>query len=312
VDPGRELAEASIAEAEALMASLFAAASAPAPARARPRRPVVPAAPAAAPAGPGWLRRQAGALALTLAFVPVGMVSGALVSPEDETLTVARGEQPAGAAGFDPLAVRAPLSRHSSLAADVRGPAVRVYRRPDAGGRFEVLRARELDGRQLPLVLLVRGRRRGWLHVDLPTRPNFSSGWILARRADVRANPYRLRVELGRHRLTVLRAGRRIARHRIGVGRALSPTPTGRYYLTDLVRPPSPDGIYGAYAFGLSGHSPVLTSFGTGDGQIGLHGTNDPSGLGQDVSSGCIRVRNRVIRRLARRVPLGTPVVIRR
>ena len=54
------------------------------------------------------------------------------------------------------------------------------------------------------------------------------------------------------------------------------------------------------------------TSFAGGDGQVGIHGTNRPSVLGRDVSHGCIRVRNAVITRLARLVPLGTPVEVRR
>ena len=55
------------------------------------------------------------------------------------------------------------------------------------------------------------------------------------------------------------------------------------------------DGFYGPYALGLSAHSPVYTSFAGGDGQVGLHGTNQPSVLGTDVSHGCIRVANDVI-----------------
>ena len=49
-----------------------------------------------------------------------------------------------------------------------------------------------------------------------------------------------------------------------------------------------------------------------GDGRLGIHGTNNPSGIGRRISHGCIRVRNPVIRRMARVLPLGTPVHIRR
>jgi len=55
-----------------------------------------------------------------------------------------------------------------------------------------------------------------------------------------------------------------------------------------------------------------VTDFNGGNGQLGLHGTNDPAALGKNVSKGCIRVSNRVIRKLAGRLPLGTPVVIKR
>jgi lipoprotein-anchoring transpeptidase ErfK/SrfK len=54
----------------------------------------------------------------------------------------------------------------------------------------------------------------------------------------------------------------------------------------------------------------VLFSFGGGPGQIGLHGTNAPRLLGRDVSHGCVRMRNQAITRLARMLPLGTPVRI--
>jgi lipoprotein-anchoring transpeptidase ErfK/SrfK len=41
---------------------------------------------------------------------------------------------------------------------------------------------------------------------------------------------------------------------------------------------------------------------------VAIHGTNAPWLIGQAVSHGCIRVHNSVIRRLARLLPLGTPV----
>ena len=46
-------------------------------------------------------------------------------------------------------------------------------------------------------------------------------------------------------------------------------------------------------------------------GVIGLHGTNDPSSIGNRESHGCIRLYNRDIEKLVPLLPLGTPVVIR-
>ena len=54
----------------------------------------------------------------------------------------------------------------------------------------------------------------------------------------------------------------------------------------------------------------MLTSFAGGDGVIGIHGTNDPSTLGKDVSHGCIRMSNSGITKLAKILPLGVPVQI--
>lgn len=62
--------------------------------------------------------------------------------------------------------------------------------------------------------------------------------------------------------------------------------------------------------YGLSGFSNVLTEFNGGDGVIGIHGTNDPSSIGRDVSHGCIRMSNTGITTLAATLPLGTPVEV--
>jgi lipoprotein-anchoring transpeptidase ErfK/SrfK len=38
---------------------------------------------------------------------------------------------------------------------------------------------------------------------------------------------------------------------------------------------------------------------------------NQPGLIGSDVSHGCIRLRNAAVRRLAKILPIGTPVYIR-
>ena len=215
-----------------------------------------------------------------------------------------------GGTDFSPTALQG-VPRGSSVVATARGRRVSVRRRP-GGGASRTLRARRFEGHTLPLVFLVKERRKGWVHAYLPTRPNLSTGWLRSADVKLATTPYRVRVELREHRLTLYKRGRRVLRTKIAKGRAVSPTPTGRYYVTDLIRPPDPRGFYGPYALGLSAHSPVYTSFAGGDGQVGLHGTNQPSVLGTDVSHGCIRVSNRVITRLARRLPLGTPIDITR
>lgn len=42
----------------------------------------------------------------------------------------------------------------------------------------------------------------------------------------------------------------------------------------------------------------------------GIHGTNNPSSIGKFVSKGCIRMFNKDVEELARKVPVGTPVFI--
>ncbi|HKG38962.1 MAG TPA: L,D-transpeptidase [Conexibacter sp.] len=202
--------------------------------------------------------------------------------------------------------------RGVAIVARGRRAVVPVYARPGATQPQRRLVRRTVDGSRLPVIFLVLARRSGgWLKVSLPVRPNHASAWVRSAAVRLARDPYRVEVQLGRHRLLVYEHDRVLLRAPIGVGRAVSPTPTGRYFLADLLRPPDPGGFYGPYAFGLSAYSPVYTSFAGGDGQIGIHGTDAPGALGGDVSHGCIRVRNGVIARLARELPLGTPVWIR-
>ncbi|HET9655014.1 MAG TPA: L,D-transpeptidase [Kineosporiaceae bacterium] len=161
-----------------------------------------------------------------------------------------------------------------------------------------------------PRVLMVQQVIPGWVKVSLPTRPNGTSGWVPAASVRVEALHDQITIDLASRHLTVVIAGKQVASATVAVGSPTNPTPTGTFYVTDRVQPNDPHGAYGAFALGLSAHSPTLTEFGTGDGQIAVHGTNVPSSLGKAVSHGCIRVPTEVTSSLAR-IGLGTPVIIR-
>jgi lipoprotein-anchoring transpeptidase ErfK/SrfK len=162
-----------------------------------------------------------------------------------------------------------------------------------------------------PLVFqVVEAGQDQWLEVLLPIRPNGTTGWIPAGTVELSQNPYRIEIDVAGHQLEVLRRGDVVLSTVVGIGTGATPTPIGSFYVTELLRPPDPGGPYGPYAFGLSGFSETLTSFNGGEGVIGLHGTDDPSSLGHDVSHGCVRVANATIEEMASLLPLGTPVVI--
>lgn len=44
---------------------------------------------------------------------------------------------------------------------------------------------------------------------------------------------------------------------------------------------------------------------------MGIHGTDRPALVPGRISHGCIRLRNQDVLRLARMMPLGTPVTVR-
>jgi lipoprotein-anchoring transpeptidase ErfK/SrfK len=148
------------------------------------------------------------------------------------------------------------------------------------------------------------------MEVLLPTRPNGSFGWINGNDVRLTRHNYSIEVRLDDFVLTVFERELPIFETTVGVARDNAPTPLGRYYTTELLRPPEPDSVYGAYAYGLSGFSDTFTTFAGGDGQLGIHGTNDPDSLGTNVSAGCVRLHNDDITRLVEDIglPIGVPV----
>lgn len=162
----------------------------------------------------------------------------------------------------------------------------------------------------VPQVFLVEEENGDWVRVLLPVRPNGTTGWI--RTSDVTLVPtrYHITIALGAHQITVYDGEAVVLQEPIAIGKPETPTPPGRYYIRVLLQAVNPDSVYGPYAYGLSAHSDVLTSFNGGDGEVGIHGNNDASVLGQSVSSGCVRMSNEGITRLTQLLPLGTPVEI--
>jgi lipoprotein-anchoring transpeptidase ErfK/SrfK len=214
----------------------------------------------------------------------------------------------APARGTATVGARDPLPKRT-VVATARG-TVAVYRSP--GVRRAFLHYKERTGVGQPRVFLVAQRRPGWEKVYLPKRPDGSTGWIRDASVTLTYDPYGVVVSLSRHSVTVYDNGRRLLTTKAGVGRSVTSTPKGTYFLVMLLKQPDPNGVYGPYAFGTSAFSNALYHFGGGPGEIGLHGTDDPQGLGTNVSHGCIRVPNAVIQRLAKLLPLGTPVLIQR
>lgn len=161
-----------------------------------------------------------------------------------------------------------------------------------------------------PVSLLVTEAQPGWVKVLVPGRPTGATAWVNADDVELRQVTTLVHVDLAARTLTLYDAGQVVLTTPVAVGSPEAPTPTGTFSVTDKLQTPNAGGAYGPYAFGLSGRSEVLTEFAGGDGQIGIHGTNDPASIGNNVSHGCIRVPNDVIEHLEQILPLGTPVVV--
>jgi lipoprotein-anchoring transpeptidase ErfK/SrfK len=222
------------------------------------------------------------------------------------------GDERAG--GDDPASTQPAggLPDGASWVATARGPTVNVYM--EAGADEPIHQLPNPNENGAPLTFLVDGSDVSGelIPVLLPVPPNGSKGWVRARDVELASNTYRIRIELGAHRLTVTNGDEVVVDTEVGVGQSGRETPTGLYYVKELIQPPEPDGLYGPYAYGISGFTnnpEVAEEFGNG-GVVGIHGTNDPSSIGQNVSSGCIRMPNDVITEMVEYLPLGTPVEI--
>jgi lipoprotein-anchoring transpeptidase ErfK/SrfK len=178
--------------------------------------------------------------------------------------------------------------------------------RPGGSTVVQVRRKTPFGSRQ---ILAVVDRRDGWLGVLHPSMPNGRVGWIPARAAHLRTVPMSIDVDLSDRLARVRVRGRTADVFRVGIGRPGSPTPTGRYAITDRLLAGS--GLpYGCCVLALSGRQPNLPSGWNGGDRLAFHGVADESRVGRATSFGCLHVRERDLRPLMRRVRAGTRVSI--
>jgi lipoprotein-anchoring transpeptidase ErfK/SrfK len=148
-----------------------------------------------------------------------------------------------------------------------------------------------------------------WYHVRLPILPNNSTGWVpRSSLGNIYAVHTHLYVDRETQRATLKKDGRTIFTTRVGVGKSVWPTPAGQFYIRDkLTNFNNP--FYGPIAFGTSARSAVLTDW-PGGGFVGVHGTNEPQLIPGYISHGCIRLSNDAIVKLAKLMPVGTPLTV--
>jgi lipoprotein-anchoring transpeptidase ErfK/SrfK len=243
---------------------------------------------AAGPPGEGGQGRAAVAVAAQV-LPPARNVA---VRPRVRAVT------PPGASGVPDPTLIATLHAATAYSRSPGGPAAGTLPPLDPFGAAEVL------------AVVGRPAASGWVQVELPIRPNGSVGWIRSAGVAFSQTSYRVVVNVETDQVTVTDAGRLVLTTPAAVGRPSTPTPTGRTYLWELVRPDDPAGAYGPYIFGLAMYSNAYAVFNGGDAQIGIHGQDEPSSIGHPVSHGCVRLGNDMITKLVGLLPLGTPVTI--
>jgi lipoprotein-anchoring transpeptidase ErfK/SrfK len=191
---------------------------------------------------------------------------------------------------------------------------VEVRSAPDPGApAVQRLATETPEGTTNVVAVLGRGRDRDdaiWIRVRAPALPDNVEGWVPRRALGGYSLVHtRLVVDLERLRATLYSDGKRVFEAPIGVGKPEWPTPRGEFYVRNVLTSYR-SSFYGPVAFGTSARSGVLTDWPAG-GFVGIHGTDRPDLIPGRVSHGCIRMQNRDIVRLARLMPVGTPLTIR-
>ena len=196
------------------------------------------------------------------------------------------------------------LYRAGSVVAQVRAASVTLRAAPGSNRVLAVAsRTTEFGSRTTFAVTGTRGR---WAEVISPLLPNDVHGFV--RRSEVKLRRVRvaLDVDLSARRLRVWRDGVVLRRVDVAIGAAASPTPIGRFAVTDQLTGFN-TSAYGCCILALSGHQTNLPSGWTGGDRLAIHGGG---GIGSAVSTGCLHAPDPDLRWLLRRVPLGTQVVI--
>ena len=111
--------------------------------------------------------------------------------------------------------------------------------------------------------------------------------------------PYTININVNTHTLTLFNNNKKIFKsYKIAVGKPSTPTPKGTFKIINKAM--NPGGPFGVRWLGLNAPN----------GDYGIHGNNNPSSIGKNISNGCIRMYNNDVVELSRLVPIGTQVTI--
>lgn len=238
------------------------------------------------------------------------VVGGSLTKVPTKTTLPAAHTPKSDLVGWELMADTEWPKARDAVRAGAINPSIRVHRSPDEfSPALSMQKGRSAFG---AIAFLALGRRGDFIRVLMPLRPNGTVGWVKASDVTLDRLQYRIVIEVDRNMLTVEDNDGVIVSTKVALGTNNTPTPIGLFYVREIVPQANPNGGLGPVALGLSGLSEELRSFAGGFGRVAIHGTNAPGKLGGDVSHGCVRMDNPNITKLAKLLPLGTPVEILR
>jgi hypothetical protein len=157
-----------------------------------------------------------------------------------------------------------------------------------------------------PTSLAVVEVRNRWAEVISTSLANGRHGYVRVGNLRLTHTPVVLEVDLSHRLLRVWRSGELRLTVRVAIGAAVSPTPTGRFAVTDKLYDFNP-AAYGCCILALSAHQARLAPGWPGGDRLAIHAG---SGAGTASSNGCLKAATADMRWLMARVPLGTQIVI--
>jgi len=178
------------------------------------------------------------------------------------------------------------------------------------GGHVRIARLTTKTQFGSPEMLWVVSHVPGWLGVMTPNAGNNRVGWIAQNATALSRVTWELKVSLAARRLTVLHHGKVVVQWPVAIGAAGSPTPTGRFAVTDRIVTNDPDGPYGCCILAISAHAPHAIQGWVGGTRIAIHSTPEAASIGEATSHGCVRVSIANGHWLLAHIPLGTPTLI--
>jgi lipoprotein-anchoring transpeptidase ErfK/SrfK len=152
----------------------------------------------------------------------------------------------------------------------------------------------------------VIGESGDWLAVISAALGNRVRGFVHRSKVELVHDPFSLEVDRSARRLTVWRMGVALRRFGVAIGASATPTPQGRFAITDKLSNFWPS-LYGCCVLALSGRQTRPTPGWDGGDRLAIHAG---SGIGAAVSNGCLRAATRDMRFLMKVLPLGTQVVV--
>jgi lipoprotein-anchoring transpeptidase ErfK/SrfK len=242
--------------------------------------------------------------ALAAAVLAAAALTGCGADVEPQATTTGAQPSPAPATTTAPQAAAKPPLR-PPLAFHVRR---RAQLRAAPGGRVVATLGTRTEFKS-PRILAVAARKPGWVLVRTSVRRHHV-GWLPLSAGALFSQPRTIVIDLSKRELSVFHRGMRTDTYKVAIGTAATPTPRGKYAITDrlTVKPGTP---YGCCILALTAHQPKIAQGWGGGDRVAIHATPATWTLGRRVSHGCIRATNKALHRLMRQVRLGTPVTIK-